>query len=557
MALSANNIIFGLLFIILSLGYYIFYANPYHIVSLFKIPLIVLYIFIIFAAIIFMERHLNSPNNQVGELFSDFSFYFVKYFNFVILLIIMAIASYYLYRSFINTSVFLLSYSLWGTLGLLIIVLALLNQYSNNGTVDNPVLQLVKDIIMYIPCLLTDLIEFIKKDYRDTPTTTFILFIILVVYILFVYAIPEIGKQMYKNDGVTLITTPVYLNTNIISLSRNDLNEKIMNSLPFYDRWTQTLLLKLESLESINMDISGNPHSKVIHDLSANERDISANFTNIMNQYEGIINDISNNIPRPNNIIPIRENFTSVQNQDVQTINSWYNYLQSTEQNILNKLTDQDPQIQRDVNGLSFLWDNRPELLRAYISYLVLKHPDLLNVVDKTQILYSASCATGYTLLSIPSFLLGTKKDTGNLYHYAISFWVYFNTLDNCLEKQTILTFGLKPSLYYTPSNGELTVEINNKKKETIYRTNTVLFQRWNHIVMNYSYGKFDLFINNNLVSSRNLLPVMSPQEMLIVGSSDNSNVGGICNMKYYNIPLTASKINSIYKTFHKKSTPN
>ena len=67
---------------------------------------------------------------------------------------------------------------------------------------------------------------------------------------------------------------------------------------------------------------------------------------------------------------------------------------------------------------------------------------------------------------------------------------------------------------------------------------------------MNYSYGKFDLFINNNLVSSRNLLPVMSPQEMLIVGSSDNSNVGGICNMKYYNIPLTASKINSIYKKF-------
>jgi hypothetical protein len=152
--------------------------------------------------------------------------------------------------------------------------------------------------------------------------------------------------------------------------------------------------------------------------------------------------------------------------------------------------------------------------------------------------------------------LLGSPKTTGNLYHYAISFWVYFNTLDTCIAKQTILTFGLKPSIYYTPSKGELTVEINNRKNDIIYRTNTVLFQRWNHIVMNYSYGKFDLFINNNLVSSRTLLPVMSPQEMLIVGSSDNKNVGGICNMKYYNIPLTASKINSIYKTFHKNSTP-
>ena len=548
MALSANTIIFGVLFIILSLGYYIFYANPYHIVSLFKIPMIVLYIFIIFAAIIFMERHLKNPNNQVGELFADFSFYFVKYFKFVILLIILAFASYYVYRLFINSSVFLLSYSLWGTIGLLIIVLALLNQYSDTGTIDNPVLQLAKDIIMYIPCILTDLIEYVKKDYNNTPTTTFILFIILVVYILFMYGIPEIGRQMYKNDGITLITTPVYLNTNIISLSRNDLNEKIMDSLPFYDRWTQTLILKLESI----IDISGNPRAKVIPDLSANPLDISANLTKIMNQYQGIVNDISANRVKSN----FKETFTSVQNEDTKTANAIYSYLHSTEQDILNKLTGQDPEIQRDIDGLAFLWDNRPELLRAYISYLVLKHPDLLNVVDKVQILYSATFATGYTLLSVPSILFGTKRESGNLYHYAISSWVYFNTLDTCVDKQTILTFGLKPSLYYTPSKSELTVEINNKKNDILYRTNTVLYQRWNHIVMNYSYGKFDLFINNNLVTTMNLLPVMSPQEMLIVGSSDNNNVGGICNMKYYNIPLTASKINSIYKTFHNNSTP-
>ena len=549
MALSAKNIIFGVLFIILVIGYYIFYANPYHIVSLFKTQLIVLYIFIIFAAIIFMERHLKSPNAQVGELFSDFSFYFVKYFKFVMILVVLAIATYYLYRIFIHTSAFLLSYSLWGTLGLLIIVLALLNQYSENGTIENPVLQLIKDVIMYIPCLLTDLIEYVKKDYNDTPTTTFILFIILVVYILFMYVVPEIGRQMYKNDGVTLITKPVYLNTNIISLSRNELNEKIMDTLPFYDRWTQALLLKLESY-NINVDVSSNK----MPDLSANEHDISANFTKIINQYRAIANNGPLPTPTPN----FKETFTSVQNEDTKTVNSWYNYLQSAEQDILNKLMGQDPEIQRDIDGLAFLWDNRPELLRAYISYLVLKHPELLSVVDKIQILYSASFAAGYTLLSAPSILLGKPIISGNVYHYSISLWVYFNTLDNCVEKQTIVTFGLKPSLYYTPSNSELTVETakTTNKKEIIYRTNTVLYQRWNHIVMNYSYGKFDLFINNNLVSTRNILPLMSPQEMLIVGSSENSNVGGICNMKYYNIPLTAAKINSIYKTFHNNSTP-
>jgi hypothetical protein len=63
------------------------------------------------------------------------------------------------------------------------------------------------------------------------------------------------------------------------------------------------------------------------------------------------------------------------ENEDTQTVNQWYNYLQSTEQGILNKLTGQDPEIQRDIDGLAFLWDNQPQLLRAYISYLVLSLP--------------------------------------------------------------------------------------------------------------------------------------------------------------------------------------
>jgi hypothetical protein len=244
-------------------------------------------------------------------------------------------------------------------------------------------------------------------------------------------------------------------------------------------------------------------------------------------------------------------------------VNNWIKYLKISEQDILKKLFKEDPSIQKDVDRVAFLWDNRPELLRAYISYLVLKHPELLSVVDKMELVYSATAALGYTALSAPSIFFGDSITTGNLYHYSISCWVFFNTIETT-KKQTILTFGLKPSLYYMPENSELIVEVKDKnviknkfnRPTTIYKTNNILFQRWNHIVMNYNYGQFDLFINNNLVTTTNLLPVMSPQEMLIVGSSENSNVGGICNMKYYNIPLTASKINSIYKTFHKNSTP-
>lgn len=554
MTLLSNTIIYGVLFFILILGYYIFYANPYHIVDLFKIPIVVIYLFIIFCAIIFMERQVKSTTVQVSDLFTDFSFYFVKYFFFILILVAVAIGTYAIYRGFIHTSVFLLSYSLWSTLGLLIIVLALLNKYSGeDGSFDNPVLQLVKDVILYIPCLLTDFIEYVKKDYNDTPTTTFILAVILFVYILLVYLIPEIGKEMYKKDGILLIDKPLFLNTNIISLSRVELNEKILSSLPFYDRWTQKLLLKLES-------IGANQLPK--QDITDNLIDLSGSFTGSLMDLSGNFNYLKSKYG--SDYGKTVETFTSIMNEDTKTVNDWIKYLKHKEKDILSKLFDEDPSIQKDVDQLAFIWDNRPELLRAYISYLVLKHPELLSVVDKIQLLYSTTSAIGYTALSIPSIVLGEPITTGNLYHYSLSFWVFFNTLDNCTTKQTILTFGLKPSLYYSPDTSELTVEVKERntlknklnKPDVIYKTNNVLFQRWNHIVMNYDYGKFDIFINNNLVSTSTVVPIMSPQEMLIVGSSDNDNVGGICNMKYYNIPLSASKINSIYKKFHNKSTP-
>jgi len=542
MALLSNTIIFGVLFFILILGYYIFYANPYHIVDLFKIPLIVIYVFTIFCAIIFMERQIKSTTVQVSDLFTDFTFYFIKYSKFILILVAVATGTYFIYRAFIHASVFLLDYSLWYTLGLLIIVLALLNKYSGeDGSFDNPVLQIVKDVIMYIPCLLTDFIEFVKKDYNDTPTTTFILSVILFIYILFVYLIPEISKEIYKNDGVLLIDKPVYLNTNIISLSRTELNAKILKSLPFYDRWVHKLLLKLESFKlPEKLDVSGN-----LIDLSGSLMDLSGNFNYLKTKYGTI------------------ESFTSVMNEDTKTVNNWIRYLKISEQDILNKLFQEDPSIQKDMDKLAFLWDNRPELLRAYISYLVLKHPALLSFVEKIEILYSATSALGYTALSVPSIVFGQSITTGNLYHYSLSFWVFFNTIEST-KKQTIITFGFKPSLYYNPEKGELIVEVKDKnvtrnkfnRPTTIYKTNNILFQRWNHIVMNYNYGTFDMFINNNLVTTTSFVPYMSSQEMLIVGSSDNDNVGGVCNMKYYNIPLSASKINSIYKTFHNKTTP-
>jgi hypothetical protein len=122
-----------------------------------------------------------------------------------------------------------------------------------------------------------------------------------------------------------------------------------------------------------------------------------------------------------------------------------------------------------------------------------------------------------------------------------------------------IFSYGSRPSLYYDPKSSSLFVAIHygRPRQKILYKTSSILFQRWNFIVMNYKYGTLDLFINNNLVGTYpDVLDHLDPSDILLVGSSNNKNIGGICNMKYYELPLGVRKINNIYNTFHNKKIP-
>ena len=83
-----------------------------------------------------------------------------------------------------------------------------------------------------------------------------------------------------------------------------------------------------------------------------------------------------------------------------------------------------------------------------------------------------------------------------------------------------------------------------------IYKTSDILFQRWNHFVINYNYGTLDIFINNNLVATqKNVSPyIQSNNNSIQFGSNQNTLKNcGICNIRYYNIPLNLTQIRNIY----------
>jgi hypothetical protein len=372
---------------------------------------------------------------------------------------------------------------------------------------------------MYIPCLITDAIEFIKKDYKDTPSTVFVVFLFLVFYITVFYLVPFFHKQQYKNDGFFLVEKSLPLNTDVLSITSSALNEKIKEKRPFYDKWFQNII-ELETQT---------PRSKI----------------NIQTTQDSSLNLL---VPPDYITLPYYlkqiENFTSIQNDDSNALTNIIPV------NVFKKRTEEYDSLDNSFS---------PEEYNKRIKQFVSEHPQILTLFEKAQYIYAGAFASWDSFKSLPHLLVGNKNKVSKYnYHYAITAWVYLQQVEST-QAQVIYSFGSRPSLYYDPVDATLMIALNYGKtnQKILYKTSSILYQRWNFIVMNYKYGTLDLFINNNLVGTYpDVLTNLDEYDVLLVGSRDNKNVGGICNMKYYELPLNLRKINDIYKTFHNKKIP-
>ena len=160
-----------------------------------------------------------------------------------------------------------------------------------------------------------------------------------------------------------------------------------------------------------------------------------------------------------------------------------------------------------------------------------------------------------------------TNKIYNYNYHYGISFWIYFDSSIIKDKSQSdigfIMNYSNNPSIYFDYNTEELVIEIEDCSKnilmdETnecviipIYKTKDIIYQKWNHVVINYNYGTLDIFINNNLVATqKNVSPYIKQDENILqFGSNDTPlEYCGICNISYYEKPLNLIDIKKIYK---------
>ena len=497
------------------LGYILFFYNPYKILDYIQLPMMFIYL-LLFSYILLFILKTFSIDIKFFNFSADLYAHTKTYFKLLLIVFCVFIAGFVSYN--IIKSIFLKSIEISSvfTIILMLLILSIINSiFDVNTTKDpNPILDILKNIVFYIPCLISDAINFAKNDYKNTPTTTFILFIIIVIIIL-IYTSYYFLNNKNNSTDIVLVDKATNLNRLILSLSKRDLNDKIVSSRPFYERE----LYKLQEKKTTIYDISLNPDVSLNIIPSYADKLTRAIYKS---KYEGFTNVISDET------IPIH-----------LKISDYNRY-------ILQQAMWKNPSISDNINSMA---DSSSNDIGKYVQSIIDTQTSAMSIY-KSIMLYLATFNNANFSKTFVSDL-----NTNN-YHYSTSCWVYLNrendspiiTEDN---KNVIIKYGNRPSLYFNIATKELTLEMidSNNNIIVLYRTNNILYQRWNHIVINNNYGTIDLFINGNLVGSyKNIVDYeITTDELLQVGALNNNILGGIARVCYYQIPLSLSDIKNQY----------
>ena len=170
-----------------------------------------------------------------------------------------------------------------------------------------------------------------------------------------------------------------------------------------------------------------------------------------------------------------------------------------------------------------------------------------------------------------------TNMDTPD-YQYGLSFWLYIDSeppstsnlylsngsVLNFAETPNILYNGVKNSLIFTQkytreysdaSNVDM-IHLDKYANKEIFTLENIKLQKWNHIALNLYNGTMDIFYNGQLIKSQpGVVPWIDVSSFLTIGSN-NGISGGVCNMTFFDKPLTYTQIYYLYELFKNKTPP-
>lgn len=220
---------------------------------------------------------------------------------------------------------------------------------------------------------------------------------------------------------------------------------------------------------------------------------------------------------------------------------------------------------------LILLYIYMPQILEYLLTKIA---TDDIPLLEKTAYLDNAkvignSYQLRMTTPQVPGQIVSDRNKYEYRKSYAISMWINLNIQPpnnaSYAGETTIFDYGNgKPKItYYNNMSSDKT-----QNKYVFYFTNstfgpssyslTLPSQKWNYIVFNYESDKVDLFINGTLERTykfKNNLPSYLAIDNIIVGS-DRGLDGAICNVTYFNSPLSKTKISNTYNLLMSRNPP-
>jgi hypothetical protein len=213
-------------------------------------------------------------------------------------------------------------------------------------------------------------------------------------------------------------------------------------------------------------------------------------------------------------------------------------------------------------------------LIYPYIEEKRTNQGGLLLVNQPIYLTELKNLASYQTLNNIQQINLEDKTNPMQFnYNFAISFWTFLDSTNPSKVNQytSILNYGNKPNVLFSPLENTLlftvnktdSSEINNltadqlleQGTQILYEHKDIALQKWNHIVLQYNGGTFDIFINGKLAKSSIGIVPYKTLDILQIGSN-NGIQGGICNVNYFSKLLNIQQIENLYKFFKNKTPP-
>jgi hypothetical protein len=217
-----------ILFIVL-----IYYFNPFNINTSFPAFTKLLVLTISFTYVIlfiFIREKINIPEDidMVGmnEMNIIFKFFITIAFFIIFMMGVRGIIWLLMHTALLNT--IRLSMSVFIFIGVLGIVYILFKKQINKrkNAPGKKLSSLILKIIMYLPCLLVDLLDYAKYEFNLTTKPVWILIGIEVVIIGMWFFVPFLFDKAINYDGLKLLNEPVNLNQEHHIGNYNDLYKR-------------------------------------------------------------------------------------------------------------------------------------------------------------------------------------------------------------------------------------------------------------------------------------------------------------------------------------------